>query len=184
MTHSVSEPFSRSSAARHGPLPNHHPAVQDPKIGVLLVNLGTPDGTDYWSVRRYLAEFLSDRRVIEVPQWIWQFILQGPILTFRPAKSGRAYKKIWTEQGSPLLVNTRAQAEKLAARMSSSEVVVEFAMNYGNPSIASKITSLKAQGCDHIFVLALYPQYSATTTASVYDRVFSALKTMRWQPAV
>ncbi|CAI8402700.1 MAG: ferrochelatase [Hyphomonadaceae bacterium] len=184
MTHSVSEPFSRSSAARHGPLPNQHPAVQDPKIGILLVNLGTPDGTDYWSVRRYLAEFLSDRRVIEVPQWIWQFILQGPILTFRPAKSGRAYKKIWTEQGSPLLVNTRAQAEKLAARMSSSEVVVEFAMNYGNPSIASKITSLKAQGCDRIFVLALYPQYSATTTASVYDRVFSALKTMRWQPAV
>ena len=154
------------------------------KVGVLLVNLGTPDGTDYWSMRRYLSEFLSDPRVIEVPQPIWQLILQGPILTFRPSKSGRAYKKIWTDEGSPLLVYTRAQAEKLASRIGGDDLIVDFAMNYGNPSIASKVDALKAQGCDRICEVPLYQQYSAATTASVCDRTFKVLGKMRWQPAV
>ena len=165
-------------------LPADHPQVLHGKVGVLLVNLGTPDGTDYWSMRRYLSEFLSDPRVIEVPQPIWQLILQGPILTFRPGKSGRAYDKIWTEQGSPLLVYTRAQAEKLKARIGGEDLIVDFAMNYGHPSIASKLDRLKEQGCDRICVVPLYPQYSATTTASVCDRTFKALKKMRWQPAI
>lgn len=135
-------------------------------------------------MRRYLSEFLSDRRVIELNPLLWQPILQGPILTFRPAKSGRAYRKVWMEEGSPLLVYTRRQAEKLAARIGSDDLIVDFAMNYGNPSIASKLEKLVEEGCTRIAVLALYPQYSATTTASVYDRSFAALKRMRWQPAV
>jgi ferrochelatase len=163
-------------------LPDDHPPVAQGEVGVLLVNLGTPDGTDYWSMRRYLSEFLSDRRVIEVNPFIWQLILQGPILTFRPSKSGRAYRKVWTEDGSPLLIYTRAQAEKLQARMAG--VHVEFAMNYGNPSIESKLEVLREKGCTKIVVVALYPQYSATTTASVYDKTFKALMKMRWQPAV
>jgi ferrochelatase len=167
-----------------GPLPSNHPEVVQGKVGVLLVNLGTPDGTDYWSMRRYLSEFLSDTRVIEVPKPIWQLILQGPILTFRPSKSGRAYQKIWTDEGSPLLVYTKRQAEKLNARIGGENLIVDFAMNYGNPSIASKIDALKAQGCDRICVVPLYPQYSATTSASVCDRTFKALGKMRWQPAV
>jgi len=167
-----------------GPLPKDHPHVVQGKVGVLLVNLGTPDGTDYWSMRRYLSEFLSDPRVIEVPQPIWQLILQGPILTFRPSKSGRAYKKIWTDEGSPLLVYTKRQAEKLNARMGSEKLLIDFAMNYGNPSIASKVAALKQQGCDRICVVPLYPQYSAATTASVCDRTFKVLSKMRWQPAV
>lgn len=167
-----------------GPLPDRHPTVVQGKVGVLLVNLGTPDGTDYWSMRRYLSEFLSDPRVIEVPQPIWQLILQGPILTFRPSKSGRAYKKIWTDEGSPLLVYTKRQAEALRARIGSEDLIVDFAMNYGNPSIASKIAGLKEQGCDRICVVPLYPQYSAATTASVCDRTFKVLAKMRWQPAV
>lgn len=167
-----------------GPLPDGHPSVAQGKVGVLLVNLGTPDGTDYWSMRRYLSEFLSDPRVIEVPQPIWQLILQGPILTFRPSKSGRAYKKIWTEEGSPLLVYTKRQADALRARIGSDDLIVDFAMNYGNPSIASKVVALKEQGCDRICVVPLYPQYSAATTASVCDRTFKVLAKMRWQPAV
>jgi len=167
-----------------GPLPEDHPRVLQGKVGVLLVNLGTPDGTDYWSMRRYLSEFLSDPRVIEVPKPVWQLILQGPILTFRPGKSGAAYKKIWTEQGSPLLIYTEAQAAKLRDRIGSDTLLVDFAMNYGNPSIASKIQNLKDRGCDRICIVALYPQYSAATSASVYDRSFDALKSLRWQPAV
>ena len=164
--------------------PDGHPEVAQGKTGLLLVNLGTPDGTDYASMRRYLSEFLSDRRVIELNPLLWQPILQGPILTFRPSKSGAAYKKIWMEEGSPLLVYTRRQADRLAERIGSDRVLVDFAMNYGNPSIASKIERLKDEGCTQIAVLALYPQYSATTTASVYDRTFKALEKMRWQPAV
>ncbi|WP_084418242.1 ferrochelatase [Henriciella litoralis] len=172
------------SAQRPPHAPADHPVVSQGKTGVLLVNLGTPDGTDYWSMRRYLSEFLSDRRVIELTPLLWQPILQGPILTFRPKKSGRAYEKVWMEEGSPLLVYTKRQAEKLAARIGHENLIVDFAMNYGNPSIASKIEKLKDEGCDRIAVVALYPQYSATTTASVYDRTFAALKKMRWQPAV
>lgn len=178
MTSSISVPGAL------GELPDGHTQVVQGKIGVLLVNLGTPDGTDYWSMRRYLSEFLSDPRVIEVPQPIWQLILQGPILTFRPSKSGRAYKKIWTEEGSPLLLYTKRQAEALNDRMGSDDLIIDFAMNYGNPSIASKIAKLKELGCDRICVVPLYPQYSATTTASVCDRTFKALAKMRWQPAV
>ena len=165
-------------------LPSGHPPVKQGKIGVLLINLGTPDGTDYGSLRRYLSEFLSDPRVIEVPQPIWQLILQGPILTFRPSKSGRAYKKVWMEDGSPLLFYTRAQAEKLNQRIGSDSLIVDFAMNYGNPSIKSKIDALKDQGCTRILTVPLYPQYSATTTASVNDRTFKALMKLRWQPAL
>lgn len=178
MTSSISSPGAL------GKLPDGHPHVVQGKVGVLLVNLGTPDGTDYWSMRRYLSEFLSDPRVIEVPQPIWQLILQGPILTFRPSKSGRAYKKIWTKDGSPLLLYTKRQAEALNARIGSDDLIIDFAMNYGNPSIASKIAKLKEQGCDRVCVVPLYPQYSATTTASVCDRTFKALAKMRWQPAV
>ena len=167
-----------------GPLPEGHPQVLQGKVGVLLVNLGTPDGTDYWSMRRYLSEFLSDPRVIEVPMPIWQLILQGPILTFRPSKSGRAYKKIWTDEGSPLLLYTKRQAELLSERIGSDDLIVDFAMNYGNPSIASRVEALKEQGCDRICVVPLYPQYSAATTASVCDRTFKVLQKMRWQPAV
>ena len=166
------------------PLPQDHPAIRPSKTGVLLINLGTPDGTDYWPMRRYLSEFLSDPRVIEMPQAIWQLILQGPILTFRPSKSGHAYKKVWTEDGSPLLHYTKLQAEKLAARMGTDTLIIDYAMNYGNPSIASKIDALKDQGCQRILVFPLYPQYSATTTASVCDRTFKALMKLRWQPAV
>lgn len=164
--------------------PADHPNVAFGKVGVLLVNLGTPDGTDYWSMRRYLSEFLSDPRIIEVPQPLWQLILQGPILTFRPSKSGQAYKKIWTDEGSPLLVYTKRQTEKLRARIGSDKLLVDFAMTYGNPSIASKVTALKDAGCDRICLLPLYPQYSGTTTASVCDRTFKALGKMRWQPAL
>jgi len=169
-----------------GPLPAEHPDVVPARAGILLVNLGTPDATDYWSMRRYLSEFLSDPRIIEVPQWIWQPILQGPILTFRPSKSGRAYKKIWMKDvdKSPLLHYTEREAELLAARFDPNEVMVDFAMRYGNPSIESKLLSMKQAGCERISVIALYPQYSAATTASVYDKTFDALKQMRWQPAV
>ncbi len=162
----------------------HMQAAEHSKIGVLLVNLGTPDGPDTWSVRRYLAEFLSDRRVIELPRWLWQPLLHGPVLTVRSSKAAHAYRQIWTREGSPLLVYTKAQAERLAARIGSGSVMVDFAMTYGKPSIASKIAALTEAGCDRIFVLALYPQYSATTTGAVYDRVFAALKTLRKQPAL
>ena len=175
---------SSENASRPPHAPVDHPAIARGRVGVLLVNLGTPDGTDYWSMRRYLSEFLSDRRVIELHPLLWQPILQGPILTFRPSKSGEAYKKVWMEEGSPLLVYTRRQAERLAERIGSENLIVDFAMNYGNPSIASKIEALKDKGCEKIAVIALYPQYSATTTASVYDRTFRALSKMRWQPAV
>jgi len=167
--------------AQHASLPS---AVRPVRVGVLLVNLGTPDAPDYWSVRRYLSEFLSDPRVIEAPKLLWQLILQGPILTFRPHRSARAYKKIWMDEGSPLLVYTRRQAEKLSARIGNDNLIVDFAMTYGKPSIGSKLAALKAAGCNRICVVALYPQYSATTTASVYDRTFAALKQMREQPAM
>ena len=175
-----------NSMRKTGPLPDAHPGVKGQKTGLLLVNLGTPDATDYWSMRRYLSEFLSDRRVIEVNPLLWQFILQGPILTFRPKKSGKAYKKIWMQpqDKSPLLHYTQQQAGRLDARLQSQDLVVEFAMRYGNPSIESKVEKLKQAGCDQICVIALYPQYSAATTASVYDKTFDVLKKLRWQPAL
>lgn len=168
-------------------LPKDHPAVQPKKIGVLLLNLGTPDATDYWSMRRYLKEFLSDSRVIEIPKWIWWPILNGIVLTVRPKKSGAAYDKIWDyENGdSPLRVIAQRQVEKLRSSYADQpNVVVDYAMRYGNPSTQSKLEELQAQGCDKILLVPLYPQYSAATTATANDKAFDALKQMRWQPAV
>jgi ferrochelatase len=166
-------------------LPAGHPPIATPKVGVLLLNLGTPDGTDYWSVRRYLSEFLSDKRVIEAPQWFWQPVLQGVILTTRPQKSGANYERIWDKElnESPLRVITRKQANKLQERLGKN-IMVEFAMRYGNPSTKSGIDALQAAGCQKILLAPLYPQYSATTTATANDKAFDALKTMRWQPAI
>ena len=164
-----------------------HRSVQNGKIGVVLINLGSPDATDYWSVRRYLKEFLSDPRVIETPKLIWWPVLNGVILSLRPSKTGANYAKIWdrTENDSPLRVITRRQTEKLAAAFSEEkDVIVDFAMRYGNPSTRSVIEKLHAAGCDRILLFPLYPQYSATTTGTANDKAFLALKNIRWQPAV
>lgn len=165
-------------------LPIHHPVVKTPKVGVLLLNLGTPDATDYWSMRRYLNEFLSDRRVIDYSPLLWQPLLQGIILTTRPSRSGHAYEQIWNKDKneSPLKTYTRAQAEKLAQKLSG--IAVSWGMRYGNPSTKAGIDELLEQGCTKILLLALYPQYSACTTATAYDKAFSHLKTLRWQPAI
>jgi ferrochelatase len=158
------------------------------RIGILLVNLGTPDGTDYWSMRRYLAEFLTDRRVIEWSPLYWYPILYGIVLNRRPQRVGLAYRKIWnTERDeSYLRTYTRSQSDQLAQRMesASSAVVVDWAMRYGRPSIPERIAALKQAGCDRILVYPLYPQYSASTTATVNDKAFEVLNRMRWQPAL
>ena len=165
--------------------PADHPEVKNPRIGVLLLNLGTPDATDYWSVRRYLSEFLSDPRVIETPQAIWQPILQGIILSTRPQKSGANYARIWDRQAneSPLRVITKRQTADLQARLGST-ILVDYAMRYGNPSTQSRLAAMQQAGCQKILLAPLYPQYSATTTATANDKAFDALKKMRWQPAV
>ena len=167
-------------------LPPNHPPVIKQKIGVLLLNLGTPDGTDYWSVRRYLKEFLSDPRVIETNKLLWWPILNLVILSFRPQKSGHAYAQIWDREKneSPLRVITREQTENLAQRLTGEDIVVDFAMRYGNPSTKSVLEKMQAAGCQRILLVPLYPQYSATTTATANDKAFDALRTMRWQPAV
>ncbi|MDP3898687.1 MAG: ferrochelatase [Mesorhizobium sp.] len=170
-----------------GPLPAGHPPVSTGKIGILLVNLGTPDGTDVPSVRRYLREFLSDPRVIELNRAIWYPILYAFVLTTRPKKSGAAYAKIWNREldESPLRTITRAQSARLAeAFADEGRVVVDWAMRYGTPSIESVVLKLAAQGCDKIVMLPLYPQYSATTTATANDKLFRALMKMRRMPAV
>lgn len=166
-------------------LPPTHPPVTFGKTGVLIVNLGTPDGTDYWSMRRYLAEFLWDKRVIEVPRLIWWFILNLIILTVRPGPKGRDYASIWNTalNESPLKTITRGQAEKLQDRLGS-DGIVEWGMRYGNPSIACGIDTLRRKGCDRILIFPLYPQYAAATTATVCDKVFDHLKTLRWQPFI
>jgi ferrochelatase len=168
--------------------PADHPEVAAGRIGVLLVNLGTPDATDYWSMRRYLKEFLSDRRVIEENRLKWWLVLNLIILTVRPSAKGRDYEKIWNRERdeSPLKTITRAQAEKLAATLAPADdrLMVDWAMRYGNPSIASRLNALQRAGCDRILIVPLYPQYAAATTATVADKAFDALKTMRWQPAV
>lgn len=153
------------------------------RIGVLLVNLGTPDAPDAPSVRRYLAEFLSDRRVVEIPQILWQPILRGLILTTRPRKSAHAYAQVWTEAGSPLAAITRAQAEKLQAALGDG-VLVSHAMRYGKPAISAAIDALFTAGCRRILVAPLYPQYCAATTATVVDAVNLHLAGLRWQPAL
>ncbi|HEX9169289.1 MAG TPA: ferrochelatase, partial [Roseiarcus sp.] len=157
------------------------------RIGVLIVNLGTPEGTDYWSIRRYLKEFLSDRRVIETPRPIWMPILQFILLT-RPRIKGRDYESIWNSERNegPLKTITRSQSEKLglALRNLEREVVVDWAMRYGAPSISERLNALQTGGCDRILVVPLYPQYCAASTATVGDKVFEALASMRWQPAL
>jgi ferrochelatase len=164
-------------------LPTDHPPVITPRIGVLLINLGTPDAPDSGAVRRYLREFLSDRRVVEIPPILWQPILRGVILATRPKKSAHAYQKVWTPEGSPLAFHTRATATALKGRFGEG-VMVNWAMRYGNPSILSRLTALKEAGCDRILVAPLYPQYCAATTATANDAVFAALGAMRWQPAI
>ncbi|MDV6225435.1 ferrochelatase [Nitratireductor aquimarinus] len=179
--------IDRSAAKAVGPLPADHPPVRVGKVGVLLVNLGTPDGTDYAPMRRYLKEFLSDRRVIEWPRAIWYPILHGIVLNTRPKKSGAAYAEIWNHEKneSPLRTFTRAQGEKLADALSEHEhVVVDWAMRYGQPSIETVTKSMMERGCDRIVMFPLYPQYSATTTATVNDKFFEALMKMRFQPAI
>ena len=164
-------------------LPGDHPPVSSGKIGVLLVNLGTPDGPDPESVKRYLKQFLSDTRVVEIPPIAWQLILRGIILNTRPQKSAKAYAKIWTDRGSPLADITSRQAEAMVGRFGE-KVVVDYAMRYGNPSIESRMTMLMADGCDRILIAPMYPQYCAATTATVFDEVARVLKKMRWQPAL
>jgi protoporphyrin/coproporphyrin ferrochelatase len=169
------------------PKPAGHPAIPPRRIGVLLVNLGTPDATDYWSMRRYLAEFLSDRRVIEENRFKWWLVLNLIILTFRPGRKGRDYDKIWNRERneSYLKTITRAQSEKLGAALANDpRLLVDWAMRYGNPSIRSRLDAMQAAGCDRILIVPLYPQYAAATTATVCDKAFEALARMRWQPAV
>jgi ferrochelatase len=169
--------------------PADHPPVPAARVGVILVNLGTPDATDYWSMRRYLDEFLSDRRVIDYPRWLWQPLLQGVILTKRPFTSGANYRKIWNRERdeSPLLTITRDQAAAVAAGMAErhgGRVLVDFAMRYGNPSTRSVIGRLRDAGCERLVFFPLYPQYSAPTTATANDEAFRALMELRWQPAI
>ncbi len=190
----MSPSFTRAERmAATGPLPAGHPAVKPRRIGVLLSNLGTPDATDYWSMRRYLGEFLSDRRVIETPRALWWLILNGIILTIRPGRKGKDYETIWNRElnESPLKTITRNQATKLQASVEAGllgsegrNVIVDWGMRYGNPSIKSALDRLHGAGCDRILLVPLYPQYAAATSATACDKMFEALMTMRWQPAL
>ena len=169
------------------PLPPSHPQVKFGKVGVLLVNLGTPDGTDYKSMRRYLEEFLSDKRVIEWSRLFWYPILYGIVLNKRPQKVGKAYEEIWNHEKNEsfLRTYTRSQAEKMAVSLTDlPNVRVDWAMRYGQPSIKSKIDELHKDGCEKILLFPLYPQYAAATTATVNDEAFKKLLDMRWQPAL
>ena len=165
---------------------SNHPEVKFGKTGVLLVNLGTPDSTSWLDIRKYLKEFLSDRRVIEVNPIIWQIILNVFILTFRPSKTAKAYKEIWMNDinMSPLKYYTEMQMKKLGNKMNTDSVMVDYAMRYGNPSIGSKIKKLQEEGCENLVILPLYPQYAAATTATVCDEVYRSLMKMRWQPSL
>ncbi len=165
---------------------NQHPKVNYGKTGVLLINLGTPDSTNWWDIRKYLREFLSDRRVIEVNPFVWQIILNLFILTFRPSKTAKAYKEIWMKDvnKSPLRFYTEIQSNKLGEKIKSEKIIVDFAMRYGNPSIKSKIEAMQNKGCEKLIIFPLYPQYASPTTATVCDEVFRVLMKMRWQPAI
>jgi protoporphyrin/coproporphyrin ferrochelatase len=176
--------FPGSGAAHR---PADHPPVANGAVGVLLVNLGTPDATDAKSVRRYLREFLHDKRVIEEDTITWKFVLNAIILPLRPGRKGLDYAKIWNrdKNESPLKTITRSQAEKLAAALPREQwIVVDWAMRYGNPSLRSRLEALMSQGCERILVVPLYPQYAAATSATVCDEAFRALMKMRWQPAL
>ena len=164
-------------------LPTNHPPVATPKVGVLLVNLGTPDAPTTSAVKRYLKQFLSDQRVVEIPPLLWQPILRGIILNTRPQKSAKAYAKVWTEKGSPLAFFTAGQAEALQARMEGT-ADVRYAMRYGNPSVGDQLAAMKAAGCNRILIAPLYPQYSGATTGTVLDEAYATLTAMRWHPAI
>ena len=178
---------TNGSAARPEHAPADHPKVKSRRIGILLANLGTPDATDYWSMRRYLGEFLSDQRVIDYPRWKWQPLLQLIILSKRPFTSGAAYKTIWNEEAneSPLMTITKAQTAAIAERMSArfgAEVMVDFCMRYGNPSTDLKVRKMTEAGCDRILFFPLYPQYAGATSATANDQFFRALMKETWQP--
>ena len=163
-----------------------HPQINFGKTGVLLINLGTPDSTNWWDIRKYLKEFLSDRRVIEVNPILWQIILNLIILNLRPSKTAKAYKEIWMkkENMSPLRYFTIMQTKKLLDKITNKDIIIDYAMRYGNPSIKSKINKLHLAGCERLIVLPLYPQYAAATTATVCDEVYRVLMKMRWQPSL
>ena len=163
--------------------PSDHPAVAAPRVGVLLVNLGTPDAPTPQAVRRYLKQFLSDPRVVEIPRLVWWPILNGIILNTRPKKSAHAYAQVWTDHGSPLAAITREQAERLQA-MLGDRALVRWAMRYGNPALGAELAAMKEAGCERVLVCPLYPQYSGATTASAIDALGAQLAAMRWQPAV
>ena len=163
-------------------IPPNHPSIPAPRVGVLLINLGTPEEASPRAVKRYLAEFLSDRRVVEIPPLAWQPVLRGIILNTRPKKSAHAYRQVWTDAGSPLAAVTRAQAEALKDAWPG--VTVDWAMRYGTPAISDQLEAMKAAGCDRILIAPLYPQYCAATTATANDKAFEALAAMRWQPAI
>ena len=164
----------------------NHPMIKFGKTGVLIINLGTPDSTNWFDIRKYLKEFLSDRRVIEVNPIIWKIILNLFILNFRPSKTAKAYKKIWMKEEniSPLLYFTKRQKEEISKSLANEKLIIDFAMRYGNPSIKNKISKLQEQGCDNLIILPLYPQYAAATTATVCDEVYRTLMKMRWQPSL
>ncbi len=181
--------FSGEDATRPDHAPQDHPAIPPEKIGVLVANLGTPDGYDYWNMRRYLNEFLSDKRVVDYSAWIWQPLLQGIILTKRPFSSGAAYKSIWNEEAgeSPLLTITKAQTVKLRKLITEAHgdhVMVDYCMRYGNPSTQSKVREMIRAGCRKIVFFPLYPQYAGATTATANDQFFRALMAEKWQPSV
>ena len=178
----------RPGTGRLAHAPADHPPVREAKIGVLVANLGTPDGYDYWSMRRYLNQFLSDRRVIDYAPWKWQPLLQTIILTKRPFSSGRNYKLIWNEEAneSPLMTITKAQVEKLRGAVSArygDGVMVDFCMRYGNPSTASVVRRMVEAGCERILFFPLYPQSAGATSATANDEFFRALMKETWQPA-
>jgi protoporphyrin/coproporphyrin ferrochelatase len=172
-----------TDASATGTLPPTHPAVAPRRIGVLITNLGTPDAPTVPAVKRYLGQFLSDRRVVEIPPILWQPILRGIILNTRPKKSAAAYREVWSEDGSPLAAITKAQAKALQERLGD-KVLVRHAMRYGSPAIDAVLGEMKAAGCDRILLAPLYPHYCAATTATANDAAFAAMATMRWQPAI
>ena len=165
---------------------NKHPKVNYGKNGILLVNLGTPDSTSWWDIRKYLREFLSDKRVIEVNPILWQIILNLIILNLRPSKTAKAYKEIWMTDinESPLRYYTKQQTQKLKEKFNGQNIIIDYAMRYGNPSIKSRLQKLQSEGCENIILFPLYPQYAAATTATVCDEVYRCLIKMRWQPSL
>ncbi len=170
-------------------MPADHPKIRHGRIGVLLMNLGTPEDTSYWPMRAYLKEFLSDERVIEEPRWKWWLILNLIILTFRPGRKGKDYATIWNKERNegPLKTITRGQTEQLAERLAGlggDRLVFDWAMRYGLPDVKSRLEALLRQGCDRILLVPLYPQYAAPTSATACDQAFRALMQMRWQPSV